>query len=161
MNDRVTRTAGEREVIFSGLCERTVTEGVAAALAYRTVNVRNRDVLHRQVQDVLYAVIALSVLDNHYVASGLGVGSTVPFPYVRCRSDLVGTENNRLFRTSYFALSYNDIDTVTTACRGVADRVCLTVIREVVTTVSAREVGEGDALAEQVGRMNGEVQYIE
>ena len=58
------------EGVFIDTClgQEPVAEGVTAALADRFGHARLGDILHRQVQDILYAVVAVAVFFGLYIA---------------------------------------------------------------------------------------------
>ena len=107
---------------------------------------------------MLYAIITCVILYGHYVTSRLGIGLTIPPPDIRVSiADL-----NGLFRSCYFQLRYNRDDTVAmTCCSRVVEVIRITRICELVSTVGCREGMEGDTLADEVGRMNRQIQYIQ
>ena len=139
------------------MCQYLVSKGEATSATDSLGYVGLRNVLNGQVQDVLYAVSTLTVLDCHDITSGLLVGLTIPFPDIR----VAVADGLVVFRTAQFASSINSDDTVAPEVRFVRDRIYLAVICELMSTVGEREVMRGDTLRPCVDRIHRQIQYIE
>ena len=114
MNQRVARTALEGVVIYAGFRQRAVAKRVTAALTDGLRDECFRDITNGKVQNMLYAVIAQTVLHRYYVTTGLRIGRTVPFPDIRVavayRDGLLGTGH---FQFCYYG---NDTVAMTVSC---------------------------------------------
>ena len=113
----------EGVVIYAGFRQRAVTKRVTAALTNCLGHEGLRDKTNGEVQDVLYAVIAQTVLNRYYVSAGLRIGRTVPFPDIR----VAVADRDGLLGTGYFQLGYYGDDTVAmTVSRRVMELMSLT-----------------------------------
>ena len=123
MNQRVARTALEGVVIYAGFRQRAVAKRVTAALTDGLRDECFRDITNGKVQNMLYAVIAQTVLHRYYVTTGLRIGRTVPFPDIR----VAVADRDGLLGTGYFQLGYYGNDTVAmTVSRRVMELMSLT-----------------------------------
>ena len=69
MNDAVTTCLVEGEIVDTGFGQRAVSIGVTASLTDRLLDIRIGNVLNRQIQNMLYAVVAVPVFDGLEVTS--------------------------------------------------------------------------------------------
>ena len=73
VNDAVATCLVEGEIVDTGFGQRAVSIGVTASLTDCLLDIRIGDVLYRQIQNMLYAVVAVLVFDSLEVTSCFSV----------------------------------------------------------------------------------------
>ena len=155
-NGRVTTEILERVAIYTGLGQGLVAKRVTATLTNRLGDTGLHIIFDRQVQDVLYTVVAGCIFDGLYITICLIV--LVITPSVR---QFAATNRNVLLVYNHLKISINSDGTITSCGRLIVERMRLTGGPEYPFAIGARERGEGDTFGAVVYRINGQMQDID